>query len=280
MLIALLVGFTGSQAFSRTFRADKELKEKTEKGLCFSTEQYIQTLKFMRTLDFVKVPEKASRHVADIVSKGCDGAFERFSQTFRLLKKMGVTYQKVLELAVEFSQVDQSVQENFFEILQQAYLKEVFDFNFHMALDVAFDFSKNLSSHHQQAREDFIQLARFCRDSKKLELPLKTCAQLAIELAHLSPYFYRGVFDHFKKFIEELRYGKDLNLPLKEAMPILVQVLRHGSRAPDNFLKGYRFALAPEGLEMNPKEALGFAMLMVQRSSQDFPPPVIETTKE
>ena len=224
---------------SQVEKLTEQHSEKNPTTLCDPAEEYIQTMTFLRTLDSVKLPETNTREVADLVSRGCRGGAARFAKTFSLLKKIGVEHKKSLQLALEFAQENDAVQENFFAVLKLAYVAEMFDFSFQMALDVAYDFSKKLKSHHKQARNDFVKLAQFCRDDKDLGLPIRTCSQLAIEIAHLSPYYPGGVFEPFNALLNKLRTEKQFGLAIRDALKTTLEVLKHGPTAPANFLAGY-----------------------------------------
>lgn len=81
--------------------------------LCHSTQEYIQALEFLRSHGTAGMRDEVARGLADQVSRGCDGAAERFRQTYLMLAKMGVNHIKALEIAMEFSQLSSEVQENF-----------------------------------------------------------------------------------------------------------------------------------------------------------------------
>lgn len=276
MRVLALVLIFSQYAEAKILSTQERLMEAHREKLCDSADEYIKTMNFLRSLQEGRIPEASARQAADTVSKSCRGGAERFSRTFLLLRKMGVEFRKSLELALEFAREPAEVQENFFEVLKLAYVREMFDFGFQAALDVAYEFSKNLKSHHAQAREDFVRLAQFCRAEKELGLDLKTCSQTAVRVAHMSPYHPGGVFESFKMLVEKLRHEKPFGLSVREAMETAVSVLQYGPTAPENFLKGFEYAMEKSGLNLPAREALGFALVMSQRSTPQYPPPKVD----
>ena len=125
-----------------------------EVRLCHSTQEYIAALEFLRKKGTAGLRDEVARGLADHVSRGCDGAAERFRETYLLLSKIGVAHVRSLEMAMEFSQLKPEVQENFFEILKHSYLAEFFNYDFDVALKIAYEFSKNLKAYHGRANRE------------------------------------------------------------------------------------------------------------------------------
>jgi hypothetical protein len=151
-----------------------------EKSLCHSTEEYIKTLKFLRVTKEFQFPESTSRQIAEKVSRGCDGAADRFSQVLLLLKAVGLSDRRGLEMALEFSSQPPDVQKNFSEIFTRSFLAEFFDYDYATAARLAYELSKNYKGEPAQVREDFLELVHYCKDGKTLDLPTKLCAELTV----------------------------------------------------------------------------------------------------
>ena len=160
------------------------------------------------------------------------------------------------------------------------YLTEFFDFDFVAAFKIAYELSKDYRGDRKQVREDFIKIADFCTKDKHLGLPIAVCAQYAIDLARMSQYYPKGVVEPFKAIYTVLREKKPFGLPVKDALEVTMRVLRFGPKAPDNFLRGYRFALDEKGHDATAKAALGFAISMAEKSITELPPPIIDTSKK
>lgn len=241
--------------------------------LCESTQEYIKTIKFLREYKG-KLPEKASRKIASKVSQGCTGASDRFSKIFLLIREMGVDQGQSLDIAMDFSHLDDETFKNFYEIFQRAYLTEFFDFDFKTSFNLAYELSKDYKGNPEQARKDFLALIKFCSEEKKLGLPLRFCAEFATKVAKLSQYYPKGIYQPFEDLYKKLRTKEPFGLSVKKSFELLIQILQHGPKAPDNFIKGYQFALDPKGLDLNANKALKFALKMAQQSVTELPPPL------
>src|SRR5262245_4724440 len=99
----------------------KALAEQKE-NTCDSTSEYIKVLNFLRdNKDFV-VTETAARQIADQISRNCTGAADRFAKMLTMLKKIGISDRKALEMGFEFSKLPNYVQTNFTEIFTKSFL--------------------------------------------------------------------------------------------------------------------------------------------------------------
>src|SRR5437879_365654 len=102
---ALLILLTGVSAFAWASGEDLEPDPHDvnvaaqAKFLCTSTEEYVKTLKFFRTSKEFQFPENTSRLISEKVARGCNGASERFTQVLLLLKAVGLSERKSLEMA-------------------------------------------------------------------------------------------------------------------------------------------------------------------------------------
>lgn len=254
------------------------------KSLCHSTKEYIETLQWLRaSRDFV-LPEHTSRLIAKKVSRGCDGAAARFSQVLLTLKGVGVSDPGALAMALDFSSQSPDVQKNFTEIFTRAYLNEFFGYEYPQAVRIAIELSKDYKGEPAQVREDFIELVRYCKDGKTLDLPNNLCAEYVMKLAHLSQYFPDGVRGPFYKLFNQLRNDRKYHLDMKTAMEVSYNVLRNGPMGPENFYSGFDFATKKDGLNMSLKPALAFAIQMADRSfvgnEGDEHPPAIRPAKD
>lgn len=253
----------------------KILLEKLEKELCFSTREYKRVLGFLRQNRVMVLNERVARQVADKVSEGCDGAAERFEKTLILMKTVGLSDRKSLELGLEFSMRDPEVQQNFLEIFNRSFLSEFFDHDYETALNLAYELSKDYKGDPVNVRRDFIALARFCRDGAKLDLPNKLCGELAVKLARLSQFYPEGVTGPFFSLYNNLRNKEQFAFNIKSALDVSYNVLKAGPRAEQNFMEAYEYAIDQQGLGVTKDNAIQFALQMAQRSHRGEEPPVI-----
>jgi hypothetical protein len=251
----------------------KEIAE-AKKNLCHSTTEYIKTLKFLRESKDFGYREEACRKIAEEVSRGCDGSAERFVQILTLLKTVGLSERKTLTLALEFSAAPPDVQKNFLEIFTKSFLMEFFDYEFPRAMRVAMELSKDYKGDPARARTDFITLVQFCKNSRKLDLPIVFCAEYAEKVAKLSQYYQQGVAKPFLEFYDQLRDQKDFSLDVKSALEVAFGVMKNGPLAASNFLEAFRFASKDFGHDK--KKALEFAAKMASRSFIGEKPPLLQ----
>lgn len=279
--LAALIAATASSAHAATsqdgvpFDPREQLIAKQAKSLCHSTDEYIRTLTFLRTTKDIIVPEKTARMVAEKVSKGCDGAADRFEKILMLMKNSGFSDPKSLETALQFSTYSPDVQRNFSEIFGRAFLAEFFDFDHTTAITLALELSRDYKGEPAHVREDFLMLAKLCKDGKTIDLPARTCAEYAIKVAKLSQLFPEGIRPHFQMLYKKLREDRDFGLDVKSALELTYNILRSGPRAPDNFMNAYAYAMKEKGLGLGRNEALAFAVRMANRSYIGDEPPYI-----
>ncbi len=253
--------------------ASKALKEASLK-LCHSTDEYKKTLQFLRDTPDLTIREDVARRIADRVSKGCDGASERFSVVILLLKKIGISETKAIDMSVEVSALPPEMQKNFVEVFTNSFLGEFFDFDYSRAMLLAFELSRDYRGDPTVVREDFIKLVRFCKEANALELPIKMCADYMTKIAKSSQYFQSGVAKPFLELFSALRERKDLSLDIKTSLRVAEQVLRNGPLGPENFLHGYE--LARKTLEFDKHHALDFAINLAGRSFVGDSPPIMQ----
>ena len=279
--VALLIFSSSAQAQSvydaavDQFAAErKAAKEK----LCDSTDAFVKTLKFLRETKDFHFNEEANRRIAEQVSKGCTGSAERFSQVLVLLKTVGLSEKKSLEIALEFVFSSPDVQKTFIEVFTKSFLAEFFDYEFPKAMKLALELSKDYDGDPAILRADFISLIKYCKEKKGLDLPISQCASYATAVAKLSQFHEKGIAQDFITLYEQLRFRKDITLDVKKAMEIAPRILQSGPKAKDNFFAAYEFAM--KDLEYDRAHSITFALQLADRSYVGERPPVLQFTAE
>lgn len=252
----------------------------TEHQACLSSEEFVNTVTFLRGNSDIELPEQQIREYADLVSQGCSGASLRFQEVFQYLNKMGVDHRQSLKIAMSFAPHADSVKNTFLEILKGSYLREYFDIDFRSALQMAYDIAMDHRTSPERLRKDFVGFVRFCKEKQGLELPLAQCMRFAKKLLELSPYYGEGAFPGFQTLFTKMNTEKEFGLSIKESLEISLKVLTYGPKGPENFLTGYSYALNPEGLHMGVQDGVHFAMRMAARSVTEMPPPVVIDDKK
>lgn len=255
----------------------------TEHQSCLSSEEFVQTVTFLRETKEIDLPEEQIRSYADQISKGCSGASQRFKDVFLYLNQTGVDHRQSLKIAMSFAPHTDTVKNTFLEILKGSYLREYYDIDFRSALQTAYDIAMDHRTSPERLRKDFVGFVRFCKEKQGLELPLTVCMKFSKKLLDLSPYYAQGAYPGFEELFTKLNTNKEFGISVKESLEITLKVLSYGPKGPENFLTGYAYALNPEGLHMGVHEGVQFALRMAERSVTTLPPPVVEdavATKE
>ncbi len=248
----------------------------TEHQSCLSSEEFVQTVTFLRDNKDIDLPEQQIRSYADQISKGCSGASQRFRDVFLYLNKNGVDHRQSLKIAISFAPHTDTVKNTFLEILKGSYLREYYDLDFRAALQTAYDISMDHRTSPERLRKDFVGFVQFCKDRNGLELPLAACMKFSKKLLELSPYYAQGAYPQFEELFKKLNTDKKFGISIKESLEITLKVLSYGPKGPENFLTGYSYALNPDGLHMGVHEGVQFALRMAERSVTTMPPPIVE----
>lgn len=241
---------------------------------CSVTSEYKKTLDFLRSDAGAMIPDLQSRQIAEAVVKGCNGSAERFRKGFLTLQKSGVSLQKTVDVALVLSRAHPATVNNFYEVFKKLYLKEFFDFDYKTSFEATLDLSIDYRGNLDNALQDFNKLSNFCLDNKKLGLSVIQCSELSLQIAKLSQFYKKGVYDSFQKVYSALRDDDKFALSVRDALIQSEKVLRHGPRAVDNFIEAYEFAISKSGHAAKSTEALAFAHRMAALSHRGEEPPL------
>lgn len=268
-----------NQAWDRLSFEEKERntlwKNKFHPDHCDPIKEYKEAIKFFRQeKGDINPSEGRARGFAFEIAKGCSGAAKRFVKVFLLLKKSGVDHLRAIGYGIEFAKADDETVENFFEFFKKTYLGEYFDLDYTSALKISFELSKLYKGNRKQAREDFLEISKFCMSKEGINLPISKCAQLSVAMAKLSQYYPDGVRNEFFKLYKSLREDRRFGVSVLTAVRIINEVLPYGPTAPQTFLKSYEFAIDSSGLASGGMAAVKFAVQMTKRSVKHWPPPI------
>jgi hypothetical protein len=277
LFISLIVGPSYVFGYAQEDISPERLRaiEEQSHALCSPVDEYKQALRFMRETKVIVITETASRRIADLVSRGCNGSAGRFEKTLVTMKAIGLSDKKSLELALEFSRREPEVQRNFLVIFNRAFLSEFFDYDYTTAVRLAYELSKDYKGDPQTVRDDFIELSHFCKEGNRLDLPLRICAELAVKIAKLSQYYPHGVRQPFQDLYQAMREKKEFQLDMKTALDMTYNILKSGPNAAKNFFEAFEYAMDEKGLGLVKDEALHFAVRMAGRSYRGSAPPLI-----
>lgn len=232
---------------------------------------------FLEERDF-PLPNQTALELSLQISKGCTGSSARFKKIYSIFKATGIDFKKCIEAGIKFAYMTDSQVDNFIEIFPQAYMKDFFDLDFMLALNLATKLAQISNGPISQIRADFTEITQFCLSEKNLNLPITTCAELAVFLAEQSQYFPKGLS---KLFIEEFNYLRkhpQLNLTISKSLSVLKEVFSYGPLAPLNFREGLNYSFSSPGLNKNTQSSLSLALALAKNSNKSFPPPIFEET--
>ena len=243
--------------------------------LCHATDEFIKILKFLRSTSEFSFHEDVSRSIAEQVSSGCDGAADRFAKVLVLLKTIGLSEKRSLEMALEFAKSAPDAQKNFIEIFTRTYLQEFFDYEYSKAMQIALELSRDYKGDARVARADFIALAKFCKDPQNLGLPISFCADYSVQVAKLSQFYPDGVAKNFVSLFKSLREKPEFVLDMKSALELTFGILKFGPRSQENFFQAFQFATSD--FKLDKKKALNFAVGLAAHSFIGAQPPIMQT---
>jgi hypothetical protein len=254
----------------------------TDPRFCNSADEFKNTYQFLLKQTELSFTEPQAVKGALQVAKNCTGAFDRFSQVFRVLQKSGVEVRKTFEVALEYSSFDTERARNFFVLFQKLFLENYLDVDFTTAYRISHELSKDYKGDPVKLRDDFVKIVKYCTDDKEFGLGKRLCLDLALRLTKYSELYPKGIYDEFRNFMTYIQTNKRLGFSVKEALNLSVRVLSKGPKAPRNFRKTVDFAL-DKGDNLNLPELQAFQLALIisdlsfdpKRKSEE--PPKVET---
>ena len=237
--------------------------------LCASTKEYIATLEYLRDFKALDAQEKVARDIADKVSTGCNGAFNRFAKVSKMLIAVGIDSATALKHSVAFAADKDENAQLFIELFRQTYNEENLDLDALNALTISLEVARNNPSESKLVLEDFKKLVSYCKEEKTLGLPAPFCAQVSAKITALGSKFEKAIADEYIKltrFISENNKGPTTDK--KYAMNLSEKIIAYGPKSAENFINAYRFAVSKKGLSYSAKDAISFAEKMASRSYQ------------
>ena len=251
----------------------------TDPRFCNSADEFKNSYQFLVKQSDLNFTEPQAIKGALKIAKNCTGAFERFSQVFRVLQKSGVDLKKTFDVALEYATFDSERAKNFYILFQKLFLENFLDLDFTTAYRISHELSKDYKGEPTKLRDDFVKIVNFCTNQKEFSLNKKLCLDLAMHLTKYTELFPNGVFEDFKSFINYVQNHKRLGLSLKENINLAVRVMSKGPKAAKNFKQTIDFAL-DKGQSLNLPELQAFQLaLIVSDMSFDPTKKTLETAK-
>ncbi|MBL7543096.1 MAG: hypothetical protein JNL11_04730 [Bdellovibrionaceae bacterium] len=259
----------------------------TDPRFCDTADEFRNSYLFLIKQSDLGFTEPQAVKGAIKIAKNCTGAFDRFSQVFRVLQKSGVDIKKTFDVALEYSSFDSERARNFYVLFQRLFLENYLDIDFTTAYRISHELSKDYKGDPAKLRDDFVKIVKYCTDDKEFGLGKKLCMELALKLTKYTELYPKGLYQDFQSFMTYIQTNKRLGFSLKEALNLAVRVLSKGPKAPRNFKKTIDFAL-DKGDKLNLPELQAFQLALII-SDHSFDPtkkapepekPVIATVDE
>ena len=196
------------------------------------------------------------------IAEGCDGAPQRFKQIYELLDKSGFDQRKSFELARKFAKLTDAQTKNFADFFKGFFLENKFDLDFESSYTVALELSAQLEKNWDAVRNDFNSFLKFCTDNKEEQdiLPIRDCANWTLTTLKLNEIYPNGVYGSFQKINDYIKNRKGLQLPTKDRLQLISEVLRHGPKAADSFINTIDWSLKKGAPNVSPQQSWRLAL--------------------
>lgn len=237
--------------------------------LCDSAAEFQEAYEFINkqaqfNFTDIQVVEKALA-----VSKGCNGAADRFESVYNLLSKSGVDLFRSFETATLFAQESDITTATFKQIFQKAFLENHLNFDFSSAFKLSLELSRNYKGDSNLLEKDFVQFVKFCTTEVDATLSLKTCGEIVVEMSKYTAYYKNGVYASFEEIYKYLRKNKWFGLSIKDTLLLMPKILSQGETAPKNFKNLMEYILGRTQLKISDVQALQIAIQVANQSLKE-----------
>ncbi|MBL7663665.1 MAG: hypothetical protein JNM93_00920 [Bacteriovoracaceae bacterium] len=234
---------------------------------CSSAKEFITTLEYLRSRNEFQLDSSQALKVSEKVATACTGAAQKFVDVVNLLTKLTVDSKSAVETAVMLSAQERGVVDNYLTIFKYAFVEDGLDLDLMNSLSMAKSLSVEFKGEQKKARDDFLELVKFCTHMKTLNLPLGSCAQTAAKVTRMGEKFKNSVASPFKDlfhFLTEAEAGPKLSK--LEGLKFAEEMMGFGPMAEDNFVQAYKYAISKDGLGFSQVHALAFAKNLAKYS--------------
>jgi len=249
---------------------DDAAKDKVDASKpCFAAKEYITVISYLRDDKSFEIQEEQARKIAERVSDGCEGAAERFIRTVSVLRKAEVSARDALEMGVQVSHKHEVAGKAFVEIFSVCFSEDHLDLDLKWCSKLAKDLTVDFQGDIPVALSDFKNTVDYCISKSDMNLPRQECAKIAQKVAVASQIAEQSMYKDFKRVVEFIKGQSELGkAPVPQIAQMALDVLNQGRSGADNFVSGYKFALADSGLKLTPDQALSFARQMASKKAK------------
>lgn len=264
MKLALLLSILGVASLSFANTLPVKLDSAT---LCDSTKEFVSTLEYLRDRKELAIEEQNAQKIAEKVSNGCKGSFNRFEKVTQILTRVGIDSSTAVSHAIIFANSTDERAMAFIEIFKKNYSEDKLDLDALTSLKISLELAESFDGTSKNLLADFNKLVEFCKDDDNLGLPLAYCAELSAEVTKLGAKFSKPISE---KYIELVRFLSDKKVgpqvDKKTALAMGKEVAEYGPTASENFITAYKYAVSKKGLGQGASDAISFAKKMAQKS--------------
>ncbi len=244
----------------------KEAKLEELPPSCDTAKEFRQTHGELISHQLLDFPDRDVVKIAYEVTKGCDGAAERFKTILNLLIASGVDKKKSVEFGLHFSKRSDEQTTAFVLIFKGTFLEKYYDLDFKTALATSFKLALEARGNPEVLARDFRSILDFCVEHKGTDLPFKICAPYALELSmHSYLYDTKGLADSFKSLMEFFSLQKEADYTIAIHLKFAGRILRHGPKAVKNFEEQYAYGVS-DAMKLNQKIALELAVKVAENT--------------
>lgn len=233
---------------------------------CDSFEVYKNTVDYLKKQKELPFTEPQILKAALEINKGCNGADLRFQRVFELLSNSGVAIRQSYELAVDFAKMTNQKTDNFIVLFKGLFLENKFDLDFDTAYKTSLELSAALPKDWEKVRNDFKMFMSFCSGSKSEELPIRQCAEWTLSLLKFEDHFPAGIYLSFDNLYNFLITRKGPQLPVKDRLHLVRELLAYGPKAPENFKRSLEWLGSKKGPGLSPTKAHTLALEIAKNS--------------
>ena len=267
MEILKLVFFVAAiSAFSFENVAAVESAKDDKKKFCESSQEFIDTVEYLRKQKDFIIPEMEIVKVALKVSENCTDAGVKFKKMLSTLVNTGVNFDHALKFSIAYSNENMESVESFLALYEGLVIEKKFNLPFYQAFETAKAFAESSRSTNKgQLKKDFLGFLGFCLgEDNGAYLTMDMCRQLSFKYLKLHTIYERGVFEDFKSLFQFLRDRRQTGLPIAVALKITQNTLEYGPGSRRNFIAAYNYGLSDLG--MKPEQSLKLAIRMAAQS--------------
>lgn len=237
--------------------------------LCQSAQELKQISSYLKAEKDLNLNETQQLKLSLEVASNCTGSAKRFQRVYKQLALSGVNIPKAVEIALEFSKKTDQQVGLFLESFKMLFLEQKYDLTFQDSYLWARMYSSAPDSQLKSLQDDLRFLIQFCLEDKKDLLPLPTCRDFTLSLLQIAAQEHRGsVKEDFKMLLSFLNDGKGPKYPIEKNLQIIVEILKLGSNATEQFIESYQFAQSKEGLSLSPEQSYRIAYKSAQSSQK------------